>query len=238
MCCRIDRPDPVQAWKEHIEALENRSGFLNQKTYTALHYKGPDTDFLLGLPEGQKWVSGRMRAGNGIDFTANLPTEEVFSMPHREKAAGFVGGSRPLNLGGNIIEDFHVAFENGHVTRITAKQGEERLQKLVETDEGAGRLGEVALVPNSSPVSQRNRSFYSILIDENAASHLALGEAYPFTMRGGNEMSAEEFKAHGGNQSLIHVDFMIGSGEMDIDGVCADGTREPVMRQGEWAFDV
>jgi aminopeptidase len=236
--CRIDSPDPVQAWEEHIQALDRRSEFLNNKCYTAFHYKAPGTDFTLGLPQGQRWASCRMKAGNGIEFVANLPTEEVFSMPHRERAEGFVTASRPLNHNGTLIDGFTVSFENGHVTNVTAKTGEVALRRLIETDEGAGRLGEVALVPYSSPISQRNRMFFSTLFDENAASHTALGDAYRYSLRGGREMSDEEFTANGGNRSLIHADFMIGSGEMDIDGLCEDGTREPVMRQGEWAFEI
>jgi aminopeptidase len=137
-----------------------------------------------------------------------------------------------------VVDDFALTFENGRITQASARSGEDHLRKLIETDEGARCLGEVALVPHSSPVSQRGHLFYNTLFDENAASHLALGAAYRFTMERGNAMTEEEFQAYGGNVSLIHDDFMIGSGQMDIDGIRQDGTREPVMRSGEWAFDV
>jgi aminopeptidase len=158
-------------------------------------------------------------------------------MPHREKADGYVTVSRPFSVPGSLIENFTLTFQNGSMVNAVAKTGEESLQKLLNTDEGARRLGEIALVPHSSPVSQRNHHFYSILYNENAASHMALGNAYRFTMKGGTEMSDDEFQANGGNRSLIHMDFMVGSGEMNINGIRDDGAEEPIMRAGEWAFD-
>jgi aminopeptidase len=178
-----------------------------------------------------------MTAGNGVDFTANLPTEEVFSLPHREQIDGSVRASLPLPYSGAMIEDFSLTFEKGRVVNISARKGEEVLRKLIETDEGSASLGEVALVSNSSPIARRGHLFYDPLIDENASCHLALGRAYRFTLSDGEGLSDEEFQARGGNLSLAHVDFMIGSGEMDIDGIQADGSTEAIMRQGEWAFD-
>lgn len=236
--CRIDVEDPVSAWQEHIDKLAKYKDYLNAKAYTALHYKGPGTDLTIGLPEKQVWNGAQESFKNGITCTVNIPTEEVFTAPHKDKANGFVTASRPLSLSGALVEGFSLTFENGRAVKVTAKRGEGNLRKLLETDENAVRLGEAALVPNSSPISQSGILFYNTLFDENAASHLALGDAYRTSIHGGDDMREEEFAAAGGNKSLIHTDFMIGSGELDVDGICADGTPEPVIRQGEWAFDI
>jgi len=235
---RINQPNPVSAWMEHVQNLTKRAKYLQAKKYSALHYKAPGTDLTLGLPKGHRWVSAGMPAENGIDFTANMPTEEIFTLPDRTRAEGTVAATFPLSDGGSLIEDFSVTFENGRIVKVNAKKNEAILQKLVETDEGSTRLGEVALVPASSPIAQRGHLFYNTLFDENASCHLAIGRAYRFTLAGGEELNDEEFMSVGGNVSLNHVDFMIGSPQMDIDGIKEDGTHEPVMRQGEWAFDV
>jgi aminopeptidase len=159
----------------------------------------------------------------------------VFTMPARDRVDGHVRASKPLSYGGTLIEDFSFTFEGGRIVDVRAARGQEVLRRLVATDPGAARLGEIALVPHSSPVSQTGHLFFSTLFDENAASHLAIGTAYAFTLQGGEAMTVEEFERAGGNRSATHVDFMIGSGELDIDGVRADGTTEPVMRAGEWA---
>ena len=236
--CRIDVPDPVSAWVTHCQKLVKYKDYLTARRYAALHYSAPGTDLTIGLPESQLWCAAQEHFKNGVTGTVNIPTEEVFTAPHKDKAEGFVTVTRPLNLYGALIEDFTVRFENGRVVNFSAKKGEGDLRKLLETDENAGRLGEAALVPDSSPISQSGVLFYNTLFDENAASHLALGSAYRTTVKGGEDMTDEEFAAHGGNKSLIHGDFMIGSGKMDIDGICLDGSKEPVMRAGEWAFDV
>lgn len=235
---RVTQPDPVASWQDHIKNLRKRALYLQGKEYAALHYRSQDTDFTLGLPRGHKWISARSMAENGIDFTANMPTEEVFTLPDRHRADGVVRATFPLSYGGSLIEDFSVTFENGRIVSVNAKKNQAILQKLVDTDEGSTRLGEVALVPVSSPIAQRGHLFYNTLFDENASCHIAIGRAYRFTLIGGEELTDEEFKAAGGNTSLNHVDFMIGSPQMDIDGIKEDGMREPVMRQGEWAFDV
>jgi aminopeptidase len=235
---RATEPDPIAAWGEHIKNLRKRGDYMQAKKYSALHYKSPTTDFTLGLPHGHKWVSARSMAENGVDFTANMPTEEIFTLPDRQRADGTVAATFPLSYGGSLIEDFTVTFENGRVVNVTAKKNEAILRKLVDTDEGSARLGEVALVPASSPIARRGHLFYNTLFDENASCHIAIGRAYRFTLTGGEELTDEEFNAAGGNTSIAHVDFMIGSPEMDIDGLREDGTREPVMRSGEWAFDV
>jgi aminopeptidase len=235
---RLDRPNPIAAWDVHIKDLRARSEYLNAKSYAALHYKAPGTDLTVGLPPGHFWNSAGSTTQDGIFYIANLPTEEVFTLPHKDQINGHVSASMPLSYSNTLMEDFALTFENGHVVKATAKKGEAALKKLVEADEGSSSLGEVALVPYSSPIAQRGHLFYDPLIDENAASHLALGRAYKFTLKGAENLSDEEFKARGGNISMAHVDFMIGSNQMDIDGLQADGTTEPVMRGGEWAFDV
>jgi aminopeptidase len=232
---RLDRPDPVAAWEEHLAALAARRDFLNERRYGALKYRGPGTDLSLGLAPGHLWVSGRSTSLGGIAFAPNLPTEEVFTMPHRDRVDGVVRSTKPLSYGGTLIEDFSMTFEGGRVVAATARQGEAVLRTLLDTDAGSARLGEVALVPQNSPVAQSGLLFYNTLFDENAASHVALGSAYKFTTAGGEEMSDEQFEQAGGNRSATHVDFMIGSGELDIDGVREDGTAEPLMRSGNWA---
>ncbi|MBI3161127.1 MAG: aminopeptidase, partial [Chloroflexi bacterium] len=186
---RIDQPDPIAAWQKHIEATRERANFMQAKQFTALHYKAPGTDFTLGLPYGHKWISAQSMAQNGVIFTANMPTEEVFTLPDRNRADGVVTSTFPLSYGGTLIEDFQVTFENGRVVKVTAKKGEDALKKLVDTDEGSHRLGEVALVPASSPIAKRGHLFYNTLFDENASCHIAIGRAYRFTLTGGAELT-------------------------------------------------
>jgi aminopeptidase len=225
----------LAAWESHLAALAARTDFLNAKKYSALKYTGPGTSLMLGLPEGHIWVSGRSASRQGIPFTANLPTEEVFTIAHKDRVDGTVRASKPLSYGSTLIEDFSVTFERGSITNMTAQKNGDTLRRLLDTDEGARRLGEVALVPHSSPISQSGLLYYNTLFDENAASHVALGNAYKFTLQGGNDMSDADFEMAGGNRSAVHVDFMIGSGELDVDGVLPGGRNEPVMRRGEWA---
>jgi aminopeptidase len=232
--CRLDRPDPVAAWKTHLESLAARAASLNAKRYAALKYTGPGTDLTIGLPDGHVWVSGSSVTSSGIAFTANLPTEEVFTMPHKDRVDGTVRSSKPLIYGSTLIEGFTLQFEKGRVVNLDAERGREVLQQLLDTDEGAARLGEIALVPHSSPISQSGLLFYNTLFDENAASHVALGSAYRFTLDGGSDMDEAAFERAGGNQSATHVDFMIGSGDLDIAGLRRDGSSEPLMRRGEW----
>lgn len=232
---RLDRADPVAAWEEHLAALAARRDTLNRKRYRALRYRGPGTDLTLGLAPGHTWVSGRSTSERGIAFTANLPTEEVFTMPHKDRVDGVVRSTKPLSYGGVLIDRFTMRFEAGRIVETSAAQGAEVLAQLVATDEGAARLGEVALVPHHSPVAQSGILFYSTLFDENAASHVAIGAAYRFTVEGGEAMSADQFAAAGGNASVTHVDFMIGSDALDVDGVFESGHAEPLMRHGEWA---
>ncbi|MCI0525606.1 MAG: aminopeptidase [Acidobacteria bacterium] len=236
--CRIYEADPVAAWNEHKEKLQKYRDYLNAQKFTALHYVAPGTDLTIGLPEKHLWQGAQAEFKNGITGIPNLPTEEVFTTPHKDKVDGTVASTMPLNYGGVLIEDFSLTFENGRAVKVTAKKGEETLRKLIETDENAARLGEVALVPNSSPISQRKILFYNTLFDENASCHIAIGNSYRDTIVGGEDMTDEEFAACGGNKSLVHTDFMIGSDKLDIDGIKADGTRVPVFRAGEWAVNV
>lgn len=236
--CRLEAPDPVSTWRQHIRQLVARCKYLNHRRYHALRFTGPGTDLTVGLPDGHRWMSGRFTSLNGIDFTANLPTEEIFTLPHHAQTEGTVAATRPLEYGSAVIQDFYVRFSEGKVVDFNARTGEAVLRGLLDTDEGARRLGEVALVPHSSPISQSGISFYNTLLDENCASHLAFGEAYRFSLQGGEDMSNDAFAAAGGNLSLVHVDFMIGSGRIDVDGLTVSGSSEPVMRLGEWAFDI
>jgi aminopeptidase len=234
--CRIDQPDPVAAWEAHARALAVRTAYLNQKAYTAFHYTGPETDLKVGMPDGAIWKSARFKSESGIDYIGNLPTEEIFSLPHRQRIDGTIRSSRPLTYGSSLIDDFTLTFEKGKVVKASAKKGEEILKQLLAVDENAASLGEISFVPYSSPISLSRTLFFNTLIDENAASHLALGHAYRFSLPGGEGMTEEQFLAAGGNESAIHVDFMVGSKELDIDGITRDGSAEPIMRQGEWAF--
>ena len=233
-CTRADLPDPVAAWAAHNATLHSRVKTLNEKRYAALAYKGPGTDFVLGLVDDHIWAGGASMAKNGILCNPNIPSEEVFTMPHRERVDGIVRSTKPLSYQGTFIDGIEVTFEKGRIVKGTASKGAEVFKKMIETDDGAARLGEVALVPHSSPISASGIVFNETLYDENAASHIAVGQAYSQNMKDTAVMSAEENLARGMNTSLVHVDWMIGSGELDVDGVFKDGKREPLMRKGEW----
>ncbi|UCC19151.1 MAG: aminopeptidase [Promethearchaeota archaeon] len=235
--CRVKQKDPVLAWNNHIKQLHARLNYLNLKQYASLELKAPGTDLTIGLPKGHIWIGGSEKSQNGIDFTPNLPTEEVATIPHRNMTEGVVTATKPLPLN-VLIEDFTLTFSEGRVVNATAKKGKEMLDKIFEIDEGANYLGEIALVPHSSPISQSNILFYNVLFDENASCHIALGKGITFALENGDKMSDEKFRSAGGNDSLTHIDFMIGSDKMNIDGITEDGTAEPIMRKGEWAFKV
>ncbi|MEF2290841.1 aminopeptidase [Virgibacillus dokdonensis] len=233
---RVDKEDPIAAWEEHNASLRVAREVLNDKNYKKLIFKAPGTNLEMELPEGHIWKGGSAQTEGGITFNPNMPTEEVFSLPHKYRVNGTVSSTKPLNYGGSLIDRFKLTFKDGEVVDFTAEQGQDTLEHLLNIDEGSKRLGEVALVPHESPVSQSGLIFYNTLFDENASCHIALGKAYPTNLEGGAQMNEEELDQHGVNDSLSHVDFMIGSDQLDIDGVFADGTTEPVFRNGTWAW--
>ena len=231
---RADQPDPVAAWKKHDANLHDRADRLNEKRYSALHFRGPGTDLRVGLSEGHLWLGGGTMAHNGKYCIPNMPTEEVFTTPHKDRVEGRVSSTKPLSHMGTMIEEISVRFEDGRIVEAHASKGEQVLQRMIETDEGARRLGEVSLVPHSSPIAASGLLFMNTLFDENAACHIALGKAYSSCLKDGDSLTPEQLAARGANDSLIHVDWMIGSNHIDVDGINASGDEEPVMRAGEW----
>jgi aminopeptidase len=233
--------DPVADWLAHGARLKRRVDLLNAKRYAALHFLSIDkstgagaTDLTVGLADQHLWAGGGTTAANGVYCQPNIPTEECFTTPHKDRVDGVVRASKPLSHQGTLIENIRCRFEAGKIVEATATAGEDVLNRLISTDEGARRLGEVALVPASSPIARTGILFWSTLFDENAASHIALGQAYSTCLIGGEKMDTEALGALGANSSLIHVDWMIGSDAMDVDGIAADGKAEPLMRAGEW----
>lgn len=232
---RVDRDDAIPAWAAHNDTLATRTRWLNGQRFSALRYSGPGTELTIGLADGHEWQGGASMAKNGVTCNANIPTEEVFTTPHALRVEGHVRSTKPLSYQGTLIDEIAVRFEGGRIVEAHAARGEAVLAKVLETDEGARRLGEVALVPHSSPISQSGLLFFNTLFDENAACHIALGQCYAKCFLDGATLSPEQIAAQGGNASLIHIDWMIGSNEIDIDGVTEDGGRVPVFRKGEWA---
>lgn len=232
---RVDGENAVSAWKDHNAALHARTDWLNAKRFQALHYTGPGTDLTIGLADGHLWQGGASTAKNGITCNPNIPTEEVFTTPHALKVEGRVASTKPLSYQGTLIDDISVRFEAGRIVEAHASRGESVLGKVLDTDEGARRLGEVALVPHSSPISRSGILFFNTLFDENASCHIALGQCYAKCFVNGDKLTPDEISARGGNRSLIHIDWMIGSDKIDIDGIDVAGNRTPVFRKGEWA---
>lgn len=232
---RVDVDDPIAAWRDHNADLATRSRWLNEQNFAALKYSGPGTELTIGLADGHEWHGGAATAKNGITCNPNIPTEEVFTTPHAMKVEGHVRSTKPLSHQGTLIDDIEVRFEGGRIVEAKASKGEEVLLKVLDTDEGARRLGEVALVPHSSPISASGLLFYNTLYDENAACHIALGQCYAKGFRGGDSITPDQVEAQGGNSSLIHIDWMIGSDQIDIDGIAQNGDVVPVFRKGEWA---
>lgn len=233
---RITGDDPVADWKRHGENLKRRVDLLNAKRYHSLRFFTPDgaTDLTVGLADQHLWAGGGTTAGNGIYCQPNIPTEECFTTPHKDRVHGVVTASKPLSHQGTLIENIRCRFENGRVVEVNATKGQEAIQKLIATDEGARRLGEVALVPHNSPIAQSGVLFWNTLFDENAASHIALGQAYSTCIINGEKMPDEELAKLGANESIIHVDWMIGGPTMNIDGISTSGTAELLMRDGNW----
>ncbi|WAA09109.1 aminopeptidase [Fervidibacillus albus] len=235
---RVDTDDPIETWKKHNANLRKAQNILNEKQYKKLVYRAPGTNLEIELPDHHIWSGGSSIAETKAEFNPNIPTEEVYTAPHRDGVNGTVTNTKPLNYNGNLIDHFSLTFKDGVVVDFQAEEGYETLKHLLETDEGSKRLGEVALVPHNSPISESGLIFYNTLYDENASCHLALGEAYPTTVEGCANLSEEELKERGLNVSITHEDFMIGSAELDIDGITKDGKVEPIMRKGNWALDM
>lgn len=234
---RTNREDPVQSWKEHLETMNRSVRFLNENNFNKLHYRAKNgTDFSVELPTVHKWMCANFTSEGGVSYVPNIPTEEVFTVPKKNGVNGVINSSRPLNYNGYLISGFSLTFEEGKVMDYSADKGYEVLKSIVETDEGAKYLGEIALVPHNSPISNSELIFYNTLFDENASCHVALGKGLPIALEDGPEMSKEELAEHELNESLIHVDFMIGTADLDIDGETESGELVPVLRNGNWAF--
>ena len=234
--CRVDGGDAVAAWRAHSEDLRRHVRMLNEYDFKTLRYLNSiGTDLTVELPEGHFWAGGSETSAAGIEFSANIPTEEVFTLPKRDGVNGTVVASRPLCHNGNIIDGIRFTLKNGRITEIEADEGEEILRDACTVDEGASYLGEVALVPCDSPISRSGILFYNTLFDENASCHFAFGEAYP-CLKGAEDMSEEELKAAGANFSITHVDFMVGTPDLSITGVTRDGREIPVFVNGRFAF--
>ena len=234
MATRVSEDNPVAAWQAHIQDLQARLEYLNTNKFKKLHYKAPGTDLTIELPAGHKWLGGGAKTTGGVFFLPNMPTEEVFTVPLKTGVNGVVSSTKPLDFGGKLIENFSLTFENGRIVDVKAEQGYETLKSLVESDEGSHYLGEVALVPHDSPISNAGVVFKNTLFDENASNHIAIGSAYPTCLEGGEAMSRDELEKLGVNSSVTHEDFMIGSQHMDIDAETADGQRVPLFRNGNW----
>ncbi len=231
---RLDAPDPLRAWQAHAARLMQRCAALDASHIVELHFEGPGTELRLSLPAGHQWFGPLVPSASGLRGIPNMPTEEISTLPHRLHAEGQVRMTRPLVVHGHLIEEMELTFEGGRVTGLRSPSGEALLRSLLPTDEGASHLGEVALVSEGSRVSREHRTFYSTLIDENASCHLALGRAYPVTLKGGSNLDAAEFQARGGNHSQVHLDFMVGSPELCVTALTSDGRRVPVMQAGKW----
>ena len=231
---RVKVADPVQAWRIHNKNLRERTEWLNTKNFEALHFYTDGTDLTVGLADGHEWMGGASMAQNGIVCNPNIPSEEVFTTPHCLRVDGEVSATKPLSHQGSLIENIKVKFESGKITQANATKGEKVLLKVLDSDEGARRLGEVALVPDNSPISQTGLLFYNTLFDENAACHIALGQCYTKCFKN-QSLTKEEISSQGGNSSMIHIDWMIGSNKIDIDGIKQNGDITPIFRKGKWA---
>lgn len=234
---RMNDEDPIKSWSEHINNLDKKSEYLNEAQFDSLHYKSENgTDITIGLPEGHIWMSAGSTNAKATVFVPNIPTEEVFTLPHRQRVDGIIYSTKPLAYNGTVIDEFWLKFEKGEVVDFDAKKGRDSLEALLNQDENSKRLGEVALVPYDSPISNSNVLFFNTLFDENASCHLAFGEAYPTTLKGGVDMDDEELLKNGVNRSLIHEDFMVGSKDLEITGIKKDGSQIKIFENGNWAI--
>lgn len=234
---RVDSEDPVAAWDIHKNTLSEKMNFLNSKNFKTLHYKNKKgTDLTIELPEGHIWAGGADYTADGVEFIANMPTEEVFTLPKKTGVNGIVYSSKPLNYGGNLIDGFSITFKDGRIVDFTAEKGYDTLKNIVETDEGSHYLGEVALVPFDSPISNSGIIFFNTLYDENASCHLAIGASYPICIKDGENLSEKELENKGANQSITHIDFMVGTEDLEIVGTTHEGEKLQVFKAGNWAF--
>ncbi|MBO6179088.1 MAG: aminopeptidase [Selenomonadaceae bacterium] len=234
---RADAGDAAENWAKHTKELAKRAKFLNEQNFKCLRYKNSlGTDLTVELAENHIWAGGAEIAADGVEFVANMPTEEVYTMPKREGTNGVVFATRPLQYQGNLIENFTLTFKDGKVVDFSAKKNETLLKELLNTDEGASFLGEVALVPFDSPINNSGVLFYNTLFDENASSHLALGKAYPTCIKDGESMDSVTLVKNGANDSILHEDFMIGSKDLSVVGVTQDNRETQVMIDGNFAF--
>lgn len=233
---RIGEGNAIEKWREHVENLESRAVLLNNKKYMKLHFTAPGTDLTIALAPQHKWITGGGKTPDDTIFMANMPTEEVYTLPMKQGVNGYVSNTKPLIYQGNIIDGFKLTFEEGKIVKAEAQVGHDLLQELINVDEGSCYLGEVALVPHESPISASGILYFNTLFDENASNHLAIGKAYPTCLEGGRDLENDQLETLGANISVTHEDFMIGSSEMDIDGILSDGTVEPIFRKGSWAF--
>ena len=232
---RLNEPDPVAAWRAHIDTLQRRAAFLNEHAFFALRLTSANgTDLTVGLADGHVWLAAEEVGQDGVPFTANMPTEEIFTAPHRMRVNGVVKNALPLVHNGTVVDGFSLTFREGKVVDFSAERGEETLKGLIETDEGTSRLGEIALIGKRSPVAQLGTLFYNTLFDENASCHLALGQAYPTTIRGGENLSKADLTARGANDSIEHADFMIGAGDLRVRGIKTDGAVVELFSDGDW----
>lgn len=236
--CGVDKPDPVASWREHDRRLVARAAMLNEWHFDSLRYSGPGTDLHVRLPERHLWEGGAAETTDGTRFEPNLPTEEVFTAPHREGVEGTVAATKPLFLQGQLVEGLSFEVRDGAIVSFEASIGADIVEETLATDEGSVRFGEVALVPQSSRVARERLIWKHMLFDENDACHIAFGLGYPTSLRGGVDMSPDERTVAGLNSSSVHVDFVVGSDQLDVFGVHADGTEQPLLQGGEWAFEI
>lgn len=234
---RVDTENPVNAWEKHNAYLEEKIKFMNNNNFKSVHLKSANgTDLNIELPEGHIWAGGSEGDVNGIPFNANIPTEEVFTLPKKTGVNGIVYSSKPLSYGGNLIDNFSITFKDGKAIDFTAETGYDVLKQMLESDEGAKYLGEVAFVPYNSPISNSKLIFFNTLFDENAACHLAFGRAYESCVKDADKYSEEELEKIGVNNSVIHVDFMIGTSDLEITGINKNGETIQIFSNGNWAF--
>ena len=234
---RLNTVNPLGAWEKHVQTLNRRSKFLNDKNFEFIHFKNKlGTDLMVGLCENHIWTCAEEKAKDGVPFVANMPTEEIFTAPHRLKVDGTLVSALPLCENGQIIDNFKITFKKGKIVDFSAEKGYQTLKHIIETDKGTRHLGEIALIGKNSPIAKSGILFYNTLFDENASCHLAIGKAYPTTIKGGEKLSKQQLKSLGVNDSIEHVDFMIGTPDINVTGIQKDGNKIPLFIDGEWVI--